>query len=59
MKRKKILKKCNCEDKFKKVAPIILKHEGGYVNDPNDSGGKQIKELQLVLSKLMLKKTWV
>ena len=28
-----------CEDKFKKVAPIILKHEGGYVNHPSDKGG--------------------
>ncbi|EJL62015.1 glycosyl hydrolase 108 family protein [Flavobacterium sp. CF136] len=30
---------CSCEDKFKKVAPIILKHEGGYVNHPSDKGG--------------------
>ena len=28
-----------CEEKFKKIAPIILKHEGGYVNHPNDKGG--------------------
>jgi lysozyme family protein len=28
-----------CEDKFKKVAQIILNHEGGYVNHPNDKGG--------------------
>lgn len=30
---------CSCEDKFKKVASIILKHEGGYVNHPSDKGG--------------------
>lgn len=29
----------NCEDKFKKIAPIILRHEGGYVNHPSDKGG--------------------
>jgi hypothetical protein len=31
--------KPDCESLFKKVAPIILRHEGGWVNDPNDSGG--------------------
>jgi lysozyme family protein len=41
------LKKCNCEEKFKKVAPIILKHEGGYVNDPNDSGGETNKGITI------------
>lgn len=25
---------------FKKAIPIILKHEGGYVNDPKDPGGE-------------------
>lgn len=30
---------CSCEDKFKKVASIVLKHEGGYVNHPSDKGG--------------------
>lgn len=25
---------------FKKCIPIILKHEGGYVNNPNDPGGE-------------------
>ncbi|SCZ72788.1 MULTISPECIES: glycoside hydrolase family 108 protein [Photorhabdus] len=29
-----------CKDKFKKISRIILKHEGGYVNDPDDSGGE-------------------
>ena len=28
-----------CTQKFHKISKIILKHEGGYVNDPNDSGG--------------------
>ena len=28
-----------CEDKFKKVAPIILKHEGGYKNEPSKDKG--------------------
>lgn len=26
--------------KFDKLIPIILRNEGGYVNDPNDSGGE-------------------
>jgi lysozyme family protein len=29
----------NCEDKFKKVAPIILQHEGGYKNEPSKDKG--------------------
>ncbi|WP_228422290.1 glycosyl hydrolase 108 family protein [Chryseobacterium aurantiacum] len=29
----------SCEDKFKKVAPIILKHEGGYKNEPAKDKG--------------------
>jgi lysozyme family protein len=44
---KKDPKNCNCEEKFKKVAPIILKHEGGYVNDPNDSGGETNKGITI------------
>ncbi len=41
-------KKCKtCEEKFKKVAPIILKHEGGYVNDPDDSGGETNKGITI------------
>ncbi|EPN9527367.1 type VI secretion system tip protein TssI/VgrG [Cronobacter malonaticus] len=27
------------QDNFSKISPIIFKNEGGYVNDPNDSGG--------------------
>ena len=37
----------SCGDKFKKVAPIILRHEGGYVNNPNDSGGPTNKGITL------------
>ena len=37
----------NCEDKFKRVAPIILRHEGGYVNDPADSGGMTNKGITI------------
>lgn len=29
----------SCEEKFNKVAPIILEHEGGFVNHPSDKGG--------------------
>lgn len=29
----------SCEDKFKKVAPIILEHEGGYKNEPSKDKG--------------------
>lgn len=29
----------NCTAKFQKISKIILQHEGGYVNDPSDSGG--------------------
>ena len=28
------------EQQFEKFIPIILKHEGGYVNDPDDLGGE-------------------
>ncbi|WP_165851717.1 glycosyl hydrolase 108 family protein [Chryseobacterium pennipullorum] len=28
-----------CEDRFKKIAPIILKHEGGYKNEPSKDKG--------------------
>ncbi|EPA9747695.1 glycosyl hydrolase 108 family protein, partial [Cronobacter malonaticus] len=27
------------QDNFSKISPIIFKNEGGYVNDPDDSGG--------------------
>jgi lysozyme family protein len=27
-------------DLFSKCLPVILKHEGGYVNNPNDPGGE-------------------
>lgn len=29
----------DCDTKFKKVAPIILAHEGGFVDHPSDKGG--------------------
>lgn len=29
----------DCSAKFHKISKIILQHEGGYVNDPNDAGG--------------------
>lgn len=40
-------KSFSCEDKFKKVASIILKHEGGYVNHPSDKGGATNKGITL------------
>ncbi|WP_202967908.1 glycoside hydrolase family 108 protein [Burkholderia pyrrocinia] len=30
---------CDCAKKFKKISPIILRHEGGYSNRKNDKGG--------------------
>lgn len=30
---------CDCAAKFKAISSIILRHEGGYVNNPNDRGG--------------------
>ncbi|MCX5545763.1 glycoside hydrolase family 19 protein [Paraburkholderia sp. CNPSo 3076] len=30
---------CDCKARFEKVSKIILFNEGGFVNDPNDSGG--------------------
>jgi lysozyme family protein len=27
-------------DRFNNFIPVILKHEGGYVNDPDDAGGE-------------------
>ena len=35
----KVNNKDNCTLKFHKISKIILRHEGGYVNNPNDSGG--------------------
>ncbi|MCP6008563.1 hypothetical protein NL357_26560 [Klebsiella pneumoniae] len=29
-----------CRELFSKISSIILQHEGGYVNDPNDRGGE-------------------
>ncbi|MGV8919989.1 MAG: glycosyl hydrolase 108 family protein [Pseudomonas sp.] len=29
----------DCEAKFNLISPIILRHEGGYINDPADPGG--------------------
>lgn len=31
--------KCECTKKFHKISKIILRHEGGYINDPDDPGG--------------------
>lgn len=28
-----------CSIKFHRILKIVLRHEGGYVNNPNDSGG--------------------
>ena len=36
---KQVISNTTCEDRFKKVSPIILRHEGGYVNHPSDKGG--------------------
>lgn len=33
----------DCTTKFNKISSIILQHEGGYVDDPNDKGGKTNK----------------
>ncbi|VWD12111.1 EF hand domain-containing protein [Burkholderia contaminans] len=33
------LEECDCAKKFKKISPIILRHEGGYSNRKNDKGG--------------------
>ena len=29
-----------CRELFSKISSVILQHEGGYVNDPNDRGGE-------------------
>lgn len=29
----------DCAERFKKISPVILRHEGGFVNDPADPGG--------------------
>lgn len=29
----------NADERFNRCIPLVLKHEGGYVNDPNDPGG--------------------
>lgn len=28
------------EDRFRRAVEVVLKHEGGYVNDPSDPGGE-------------------
>lgn len=43
----KSLNDTNCEDRFSKVAPIILRHEGGYVNHTADKGGPTNKGITL------------
>ncbi|HCL5252365.1 TPA: hypothetical protein N2G30_002491, partial [Salmonella enterica] len=35
-----IYTKERCRELFSKISSIILRHEGGYVNDPNDRGGE-------------------
>ncbi|HCL6630387.1 TPA: hypothetical protein N2R15_005220, partial [Citrobacter amalonaticus] len=30
----------NCKALFSKISGVILRHEGGYVNDPDDKGGE-------------------
>jgi len=30
---------CDCKARFEKISKIVLFNEGGFVNDPNDSGG--------------------
>ncbi|WP_423394962.1 glycosyl hydrolase 108 family protein [Burkholderia sp. LMG 21824] len=30
---------CDCKTRFEKISKIVLFNEGGFVNDPNDSGG--------------------
>ncbi len=30
---------CDCKTRFEKISKIVLVNEGGFVNDPNDSGG--------------------
>lgn len=39
--------KDDCETLFKKVAPVILRHEGGWVDDPADSGGATNKGITI------------
>lgn len=37
----------DCQSKFDKIAPIILEHEGGYVNHAADKGGPTNKGITL------------
>ena len=30
---------CECKKRFEKISKIVLTNEGGFVNDPSDSGG--------------------
>lgn len=41
-----------CRELFAKISPIILKHEGGYVNDPDDNGGETNMGITLATWKL-------
>ncbi|MGF6954723.1 lysozyme family protein [Paraburkholderia youngii] len=33
------LQNCDCKARFEKISKIVLLNEGGFVDDPNDSGG--------------------
>jgi len=37
--RKKHMADYDSDTNFNLAIPVILQHEGGYVNDPNDAGG--------------------
>ncbi|SAK74121.1 glycoside hydrolase family 108 protein [Caballeronia ptereochthonis] len=37
--RANFARSCDCAEKFKSISAVILKHEGGYVNNANDKGG--------------------
>ncbi|TDN69138.1 glycosyl hydrolase 108 family protein [Paraburkholderia sp. BL10I2N1] len=36
---------CDCKARFEKISKIVLHNEGGFVNDPDDSGGATNKEI--------------
>lgn len=35
-----LIQKAKKTDMFKKIMTVVLRHEGGYVNDPDDLGGE-------------------
>lgn len=48
-----------CKVLFSKVSGVILRHEGGYVNDPDDKGGETNMGITSIHGEYSHLKIWV